>query len=347
MFSSHTLELSLQKKQCKKSDVLLNFKEIRDNVLKYWIESHIEKIWIIKNDNKKLRILFHDKSFINPILNDYCIYHPSFPETFFHTFELIEIISIKTEILKKVSTVPIKINVICTEDNLGTLEAILLHADRMRHLEVNNYYLDQNPNTNILHGIFKFNNLSKNQSADIQFIDTLSIMESVTSWELEEHDMQLTLNWLISAIKHTPPGKIIIIRLRHLCHLNWIIIIKILEQYTSKIKYHHAHISNANDSSYFAIGIRNEQILTKQIKMLKRLYQHEFWKMYFLTIKLTDKDLENYRLIEQSWKRVGTRNGTTVPQTHCRVEPINFIAWLKKMGLYIKLSPNTTLKYIS
>jgi len=330
-------DYDLTERPNKKSDYLLSFTLSKndENKLKIWTEKDSKEEWVVKTGDKQLRFLFHNQYLQNPFRNDQnSIYHPFYPETFYGTFEVIEVLKYKTDIFRSESNIDnLKITVICNEDCLGTLEAMLLQSEINFDAVINNLYVEPNPASNILKNIYQFTIIDKIKPTDIIFIDVLSIMEDAVTWKSEEHDFQLTVNWVIGSIHKLSPHKTMIVKMRHLCHLNWILIMKIMKIYFKSIQYFHPRGCDESDSQYYIIGFdRNEQIVSDKFLKMRRIYCYDFWKFYHLTIKYTEDELAEYRAIEDKKNMIKKEDPNV---------------WLKKMGLFVQLKSDPSLQYIN
>lgn len=309
--------------------------ESQSNSYKSWIEYPNNQEWIVDNNGKRIRIVFYPKNLENKLNNnEHCIYHPCYPETFYSSYEFIEIVKGRSTIFKQNN---IKIVVISNEESLGTLEAFLLQSD-LQKINYEIFHLDTTtePHENILTDYYQFNkinHLSKNISADIYFIDLFSKMENENIWMLQEYDLHITIHWLIACIQKMPPHKTLVVRMRYICDDNWIIIMQIIKHYFNEIKSYHPRIKEEGDSSYYMIGNnKNEQMIDEQTLILKNNFNFSFWKNYYLKVKYTQNEITQFREIEKK----GTKT--------MAIDPIN---WFRKMGLYIHLRPNQSLEYIS
>jgi len=343
------LEYEFGKRQNSESNCLstyTKYSNVDKTIYKNWVDYEDDQEWTVYNSGKHLRIVFF-KNHLTDMLsnNENSIYHPFYPETFYHSFELIEQLKGKLGLFESNSA---KIMVISGDEALGTLESILLHSD-IGKVKPNIYHLYTNvtDTPNILVDTYHFtevDKISKIKSVDLYIIDVLSKTEENT-WMLEEHDFHFSIHWLIATIQQLAPHKTLIIRMRHMCHLNWIIISQIIKHYFREMKHYHPKICEVSDATYYLLGIdKNEQMIDDQTLELKKYYDMEWWRTYYLKVKYSENELMEYRKIEKKW----------LDQT----SKIDYIQWLKKMGLFVQLKSNgnnnvgnvpsaSTLKYIN
>uniref|UniRef100_A0A6C0CA16 Adrift-type SAM-dependent 2'-O-MTase domain-containing protein n=1 Tax=viral metagenome TaxID=1070528 RepID=A0A6C0CA16_9ZZZZ len=250
------------------------------------------------------------------------LYQPFYPETFYGMWEFLSLDHLKVDTKNIIH--------IGFENRLGSIESIILYLEKNQQTyQYNTYHcwLIENDQYDIFTGDYTLEKIPIDylgQSYKLEYLqntnqllpvyDFISIdvnhqFKSPLNWTTAECDLQATLFYIITAMKHLRNRGAMFIRFNLMVPNNWIILFEILEDFFEEHTFFRASICNSfNPEIYLYVkGFKkNLPLDTPYYNILRALYRRQTFQ--YLTIETPKTKTENnmfekYKKLADDWAK--------------------------------------------
>lgn len=247
---------------------------------------------LVSHDNYNLSNL---RSFIDKM----SLYQPFYPETFFAIYEFLQMKHLA------ISNPAKSFLNISMEERLGSIEAIIFYHERYQHTYQYNTYdtwlvgnesynlIDDTynlsmPTINYLAQAYKINfirSTSLLQMYDFINIDCIHMLDDIFEWKNEEMDLQATIFYVITSLKHLKHNGSMLIRLNIIGGKSWEILFDTIKTYFKEHALYRSSIVHPfNSEIYLFLDKFNSKMFVPTIHniFLKNLYIQKIYTMFNL-----------------------------------------------------------------
>lgn len=272
-------------------------------------ESYVVDNSVENNQNLRIRffkgialtpIVSYDANFLSKIkqlIPNMTLYQPFYPERFYSVWEFLQ-----HEYLSDCKNCLF----IGQEQNLGSIESLILYHERYQHSYANNKYhvwltgqetynyYDKSyslssPNVNYLAQSYNLEFLASSlglQQYDFIIIDAISMFDNILNWNNEEHDLQATLFYLLTILTKLKTSSSVLIRMTTIGQHSWNYIFDICYRYFKEYTFIRPKTSNPYNPEIYLflnkfIGNRSDLVLDQ---FLKTFYRNKIYELFNLNI---------------------------------------------------------------